>query len=99
MLIVQIEEKSVCKKKEPTKLGISLEDLVSVKLRKVVSEDDSGKENISSPLTFGLRRRASGKFVSPRKTREDTGVHPFISLKDIKKVSLRKTQTNSVKKR
>ncbi|CAB4028152.1 Hypothetical predicted protein [Paramuricea clavata] len=85
----------------PTKVGISLEELTSVKLRKVSHHvDKREKENTpDSPLIFGLKKRRGGKFVSPRG--EDENRHPFITLKDIRKVSLKRTQTNgsTIKKR
>jgi hypothetical protein len=72
-----------------------------VKLRKVSHHvDKCEKENTpQSPLVFGLKKRPGGKFVSPRG--EDENRHLFITLKDIRKVSLKKTQTNgsTIKKR
>ncbi|XP_028400984.1 proline-rich protein 11-like [Dendronephthya gigantea] len=84
-----------------TNVCISLEQLTSVKLRKITRVEKQEKENIpASPVKFGLRKRSNGKFVSPSRG-VDANNHPFITLKDIRKVSLRKTQTNgnSAKKR
>ena len=84
-------------------MGISLEELTSVKLRKVTRDEnhESSHNNSSPVLVFGLKKCPSGKFVSPR-CETDENKHPFITLNDIRKVSLRKTQANSgnrVKKR
>ena len=78
------------------KVSVTLDDLKSVKLRKVVIEEDGeDKENsISSPLTFGLKK-SSGASLKKRQSSS----HPFITLKEIKKVSLRKTIPASEKKR
>ena len=77
-------------------MGISLEELTSVKLRKVNRDENHGSSpNNSSPaLVFGLKKCPSGTFIS-RRRETDENKHPFITLKDIRKVSLRKTQANS----
>jgi hypothetical protein len=74
--------------------------LASVKLRKVVREETHEKENSPrTPLAFGLKKCPGGKFVSPRRRQDNQ--HPFITLKDIRKVSLKKTQSSdsAVKRR
>ena len=64
-----------------------------MKLRKVTHNEKHEKENTPrTPLAFGLKRCPGGKFVSPRGKQENQ--HPFITLKDIRKVTLKKTQSN-----